>query len=106
MPGTDNKALGRNTPTCVGKTAWLEHAGCVLEKHPHVRGENWDLDRAKRAGLETPPRAWGKPQRAPRRRSDCRNTPTCVGKTLPRKLPSSLMRKHPHVRGENLCEAR
>ncbi len=51
---------------------------------------------------ETPPRVWGK-HLWPRTFSNVnRNTPTCVGKTLPRLTLPLPMRKHPHVCGENL----
>ncbi len=33
-------AKHRNTPTCVGKTILNEIRFCILEKHPHLRGED------------------------------------------------------------------
>ena len=71
---------GRNTPTCVGKTAVCQTSRYLPRKHPHVRGEDqcWQVDA----------RAIG-------------NTPTCVGKTGTYSVRSTSPRKHPHVRGED-----
>ena len=60
--------LHGNTPTGVGKTYVAE-----LRKLGY---------------LETPPRAWGRPQPAPAPVSDDGNTPTGVGKTAPLPPPS------------------
>ena len=74
--------LGRNTPTCVGKTGSTGMIPGTAWKHPHVRGEDTSpsADRISRA--ETPPRAWGRRKEKARFDKRDRNTPTCVGKTL------------------------
>ncbi len=59
-------------------------------------GKSWSV-----AGVETPPRAWGRPGAAPSAPLASRNTPTCVGKTPTWASPSPRARKHPHVRGED-----
>ena len=51
------------------------------EKHPHVRGEDPRQYTIIGRDLETPPRAWGRQDRAVKRDEIRRNTPTCVGKT-------------------------
>ena len=49
-----------NTPTCVGKTQQKDAEDVIVEKHPHVRGEDtWTGMLASTTG-ETPPRAWGR----------------------------------------------
>ena len=98
----------RNTPTCVGKTKSVIASAHIAEKHPHVRGEDCIRRRGSTLELETPPRAWGRPQRGQVEHLPGRNTPTCVGKTGVRHNLSPLCRKHPHVRGEDisfLCTA-
>ena len=114
------KHLG-NTPTCVGKT---EHRAGKIRwqwKHPHVRGEDNGGGWGDAVGAETPPRAWGRLHHDSRRDCMNRNTPTCVGKTMPDDVQGVLLRntptcvgktrwpskwaetakKHPHVRGED-----
>ena len=82
VSGGCRKLLG-NTPTCVGKTG-----ECVSTPLFCV---------------ETPPRAWGR--RAPEKdeSGSLGNTPTCVGKTTQAQIAPHPSRKHPHVRGEDLC---
>ena len=93
--------LGRNTPTCVGKTRENLLREVPTRKHPHVRGEDKYQACQVPHETETPPRAWG------RRKSTCTdmqmygNTPTCVGKTKRFPMPPQRGRKHPHVRGED-----
>ena len=72
-----------NTPTCVGKTNAWSYKDTVFEKHPHVRGEDSGPCNALELHMETPPRAWGRPDRLERYNILTRNTPTCVGKTRP-----------------------
>ena len=91
-----------NTPTCVGKTS-LE--GLKLkggEKHPHVRGEDFQFQILINRSVETPPRAWGRRVLAQHAKQLTRNTPTCVGKTKLKLRSTAHSRKHPHVRGEDL----
>ena len=73
-----------------------------LQKHPHVRGEDWVVPTVFLNRPETPPRAWGRQNQPTACSYHQRNTPTCVGKTL-----AGLGRfcgggKHPHVRGEDV----
>ena len=97
----DSREIIGNTPTCVGKTNAVYVVVTQLEKHPHVRGEDFLYVKGSEQGMETPPRAWGRQRETVGGRWLCGNTPTCVGKTrLVYKL-ASLHRKHPHVRGED-----
>ncbi len=48
-----------------------------------MRGEDGLCMYAGKLGLETPPRAWGRPEDAVLQLTYDRNTPTCVGKTGP-----------------------
>ena len=51
----------RNTPTCVGKTFKMGNTFSIVEKHPHMRGEDPPPAGILDARLETPPHAWGRP---------------------------------------------
>ena len=51
----------RNTPTCVGKTSIPLEKSAMKKKHPHVRGEDKTQNLLRLFFLETPPRAWGRP---------------------------------------------
>ena len=77
----------------------------VAQKHPHVRGEDEYLYKEASGQRETPPRAWGRRIGNLRGSHKSRNTPTCVGKTLPNLSPEALRQKHPHVRGEDRAAA-
>ena len=50
-----------NTPTCVGKTNFTDSNQAMIEKHPHMRGEDMALYILVCSTLETPPHAWGRP---------------------------------------------
>ena len=91
-----------NTPTCVGKTPAGAYAGRERRKHPHVRGEDYRGCAGIWYFTETPPRAWGRRLRRIRHRHVNRNTPTCVGKTTFSQQGLAKVKKHPHVRGEDL----
>ena len=91
-----------NTPTCVGKTPSGSRCTSRHRKHPHMRGEDRIYTDLTRWQIETPPHAWG---RLPRLSDTCvksGNTPTCVGKTHVKHEGPLLVRKHPHMRGEDL----
>ncbi len=91
----------RNTPTGVGKTARCG-AGCgASKKHPHGRGEDLIQPDYFRLVMETPPRAWGRRLLLLGAVGWLGNTPTGVGKTFARLWRLSLLRKHPHGRGED-----
>ena len=49
-----------NIPTCVGKTPRRSRHAPLLEKHPHLRGENQSIRARCRGCRETSPPAWGK----------------------------------------------
>ena len=70
-------------------------------KHPHVRGEDPRAVPPASIAAETPPRAWGRLSSFNCESEPYRNTPTCVGKTRPKKSLSLKAEKHPHVRGED-----
>ena len=72
------------------------------QKHPHVRGEDTIQRNRTKSTAETPPRAWGRLLPCPHCRRQGGNTPTCVGKTLLPFPSLRSLRKHPHVRGEDL----
>ena len=52
--------------------------------------------------VETPPRAWGRPDRLVTLPGGIGNTPTSVGKTCRSWYGTSARQKHPHERGEDL----
>ncbi len=91
----------RNTPTCVGKTRHSYFRETGLQKHPHVRGEDFGVGVRVGSAGETPPRAWGRRGFRPLWRPHGRNTPTCVGKTRWYSDNHIKREKHPHVRGED-----
>jgi len=91
----------RNTPTCMGKTYLLCTSQGVLQKHPHVHGEDIPFVADNGAKEETPPRAWGRLLDGRNSLSIMRNTPTCMGKTNFPHRPFLRSWKHPHVHGED-----
>ncbi len=82
-----DRAMRRNTPTCVGKTWAAMGLQIRKEKHPHVRGEDFAALKSQTSPMETPPRAWGRRSRGRTRAISVRNTPTCVGKTRSQRNP-------------------
>ena len=101
-PEKDESGSLGNTPTCVGKTTQAQIAPHPSRKHPHVRGEDLCARYEVSVFIETPPRAWGRRQFPSGNVPTRRNTPTCVGKTTTRASCVELMKKHPHVRGEDI----
>ena len=92
----------RFTPTCVGKTSGSYPLLQVQVVHPHVCGENVNLENERLSFDGSPPRVWGKLELGNNYMEGHRFTPTCVGKTT---LPISLgqhVAVHPHVCGENI----
>ena len=53
----------RNTPTCMGKTPYLQSNRYPRWKHPHVHGEDLFTLYSSIGTTETPPRAWGRQDR-------------------------------------------
>ncbi len=92
-PGSPPRAWGRRhrlrldlisvrfTPTCVGKTDDGTDDTGMDTVHPHVRGEDHMGENAKRDGIGSPPRAWGRRECRYGEQPWQRFTPTCVGKT-------------------------
>ena len=101
VPGWLSAPVGRNTPTCVGKTQIGGGGQFFFGKHPHVRGEDLSKLFLSLFKIETPPRAWGRPILLSDAAGKIRNTPTCVGKTPPTVQEKYFLKKHPHVRGED-----
>src|SRR5690625_1753806 len=97
------RALNRmgNTPTCVGKTLYMDYSILHLQKHPHMRGEDACRIHHIRRQPETPPHAWGRLMLLPSTVPTSRNTPTCVGKTTADLVFLKSREKHPHMRGED-----
>ena len=94
-----------NTPTCVGKTYTWRVLPFSREKHPHMRGEDKGRQEMNESLRETPPHAWGRPHMDVKAMPRSRNTPTCVGKTFFQEVRLSVLRKHPHMRGEDRTQA-
>ncbi len=90
-----------NTPTCVGRTGQTPGTAREMKKHPHVRGEDAACRGSRDWIAETPPRAWGGPNRGQRFDAQQGNTPTCVGRTPHSTAGKKSGQKHPHVRGED-----
>ncbi len=74
--------LGRFTPTCVGKTVSRTLIRHSLSVHPHVCGEDSCIASFTDSIFGSPPRVWGRRERAEIPGREIRFTPTCVGKTL------------------------
>ena len=104
-------SFGRFTPTCVGTARRMRTARLRPSVHPHVRGDGAQRqsDLSRCAG--SPPRAWGRHNRAVVVDKRTRFTPTCVG-TASRVLATRRVETvHPHVRGDGgmgqcVCVAR
>ncbi|MGF6489162.1 hypothetical protein ABH904_002935 [Pseudomonas frederiksbergensis] len=97
----NNAEPRRNTPTGVGKTRLFLESKKTFRKHPHGCGE----DRVHRCDFgevpETPPRMWGRLPLGAVQHLPIGNTPTGVGKTVPRRTNRPASRKHPHGCGED-----
>ena len=102
LDGTAIDSLHRgNTPTGVGKTRRPDPSESPCWKHPHGRGEDVIHLYDDHDGVETPPRAWGRRQKAMQDSGGVGNTPTGVGKTLFFLGCLDGLGKHPHGRGED-----
>src|SRR5690625_691427 len=100
-PNSSYTQATRNTPTCVGKTDGPTLYCAHLEKHPHMRGEDYSGSSVFKVKRETPPHAWGRLTDKGQVTVENGNTPTCVGKTMYLSVPKSHGKKHPHMRGED-----
>ena len=125
IAGVNPDPLTRTIPTCAGKTCCRKCMGRRSSDHPHVRGENIELEVAKGKVVGPSPRARGKPlwhklfSFFPRTIPTCagktrsfaellvtlRTIPTCAGKTIPMIQELAKRPDHPHVRGENFCQS-
>ncbi len=90
-----------NTPTHVGKTVRRWTLISARWKHPHACGEDCYRLTFLPAGLETPPRMWGRQRGFCEVVFHCGNTPTHVGKTTPISALGDSFGKHPHACGED-----
>ena len=73
----------RNTPTCMGKTDVYAFKPERNWKHPHMHGEDTIFLLLHSPKTETPPHAWGRQHKYMLLSPVGRNTPTCMGKTIP-----------------------
>ena len=85
----------------MGKTILAVEVLVKMQKHPHGRGEDGLYDEECNDTLETPPRAWGRPERGVASAARDGNTPTGVGKTVVVNPVNAHAQKHPHGRGED-----
>src|SRR5271157_2565297 len=90
----------RFTPTCVGTSLYTWFIFSVNEVHPHVRGDFPIHLFFKITYCGSPPRAWGLRRGCVRNCPFCRFTPTCVGTSPGRPIPTATESVHPHVRGD------
>ncbi len=74
-----------NIPTYVGKTEHQWNNRGVMEKHPHLRGENAGETVTAAAARETSPPTWGKLAQRRKTPPGRGNIPTYVGKTASRR---------------------
>ena len=93
--------LTRFTPTCVGKTRRAASAPRRDSVHPHMRGEDYQLNADDLTLTGSPPHAWGRPLVLIGGGIIVRFTPTCVGKTSHRPCRNRSPAVHPHMRGED-----
>ena len=69
--------------------------------HPHVHGDNRDVQPQVIEAAGSPPCAWGQPNPPPRGLRRARFTPMCMGTTHPGRDGAGRMAVHPHVHGDN-----
>ena len=95
-------ARGRLIPAHAGKTQRTGRACAGSRAHPRSRGENVEVDGAKKLRLGSSPLTRGKHQ--PRRARHPRDglIPAHAGKTCSWFCPRAVSRAHPRSRGENV----
>ena len=76
------RGRGRITPACAGKTLVERVEEPLGPDHPRMRGEDTLHRNAHHWASGSPPHARGRRPSARRRRSQCRITPACAGKTI------------------------
>mgnify|MGYP001409645962 CR=1 FL=1 len=85
----------RNTPAYAGKTRCEECRKAFGQKHPRLRGEDWELRWEEVPVQETPPLTRGRPGDKITSIRPNRNTPAYAGKTKPRAVVGVLARETP-----------
>ncbi len=88
-------------PRVWGRLALTNFGLAAIQKHPHGCGEDQSKRRTSSTASETPPRVWGRRFLGSPISIEEGNTPTGVGKTLPKPLLSNGLWKHPHGCGED-----
>ncbi len=81
LPVIKLNSFVRNISTCVEKTETRYNGHRLLQKHLHVRGENFSMRAISSTFVETSPRAWRKLIRCSNLQELRRNISTCVEKT-------------------------
>ena len=77
--------------------SWVGHP-----VHPHGCGDNLPVQRGRRATAGSPPRVWGQRGGLTNARAFPRFTPTGVGTTSPKRLPTTNVVVYPHRCGDNI----
>ena len=113
MPGSPPRVRGKRdevdrhiysigiTPACAGKTGGNALLHSLIEDHPRVCGENYELRRHSDRCQGSPPRVRGKLCIRLNALQDNGITPACAGKTTARQPRKRRRRDHPRVCGEN-----
>ncbi len=97
-----SSAMNRNTSTYVEKTFSPFRYSKREQKHLHVRGEDQHLTDRSLPRWETPPRTWRRHLITSTTTTNSRNTSTYVEKTDVSQWRGFALRKHLHVRGEDI----
>ena len=99
--GSPCQDLSRITPTYVGTTGLFRWEIHPCQDHPHIRGDhNWPNSRA-RPSVGSPPHTWGPLHTEFLSPASDRITPTYVGTTEFGKIRISVIKDHPHIRGDH-----
>ena len=92
----------RFTPTCVGTTDQPRRARASSTVHPHVCGDDCNLNEWWRLSAGSPPRVWGRQPTMALAAFLSWFTPTCVGTTVRPPCSANRSTVHPHVCGDDL----
>ena len=88
------------TPACAGNSQLFVREQLTGVDHPRLRGEQWGISWAGVREMGSPPLARGTGQSLATFRQPFRITPACAGNRSPPLVPSSFIRDHPRLRGE------